>query len=57
MLKKNLNPLQSSTEDAMKDHKAAVMKGLEKRLHLWNDESFHSQQVSLPAKLLKCVCR
>ncbi|XP_034294558.1 myopalladin isoform X1 [Pantherophis guttatus] len=44
MLKKNLNPLQSSTEDAMKDHKAAVMKGLEKRLHLWNDESFHSQQ-------------
>uniref|UniRef100_A0A8C6VI63 Myopalladin n=1 Tax=Naja naja TaxID=35670 RepID=A0A8C6VI63_NAJNA len=45
MLKKNLHPLQSSsTEDAMKDHKAAVVKGLEKRLHLWNDESFHSQQ-------------
>ncbi|KAM3834666.1 myopalladin isoform 2-T3 [Vipera latastei] len=43
-LKKNLNPLQSSTEDAMKDHKAAVVKDLEKRLHLWNDESFHSQQ-------------
>ncbi|XP_013909694.1 PREDICTED: myopalladin [Thamnophis sirtalis] len=38
MLKKNLNPSQSSTEDA------AVAKGLEKRLHLWNDESFRSQQ-------------
>ncbi|XP_029140099.1 myopalladin [Protobothrops mucrosquamatus] len=43
-LKKNLNPLQSSTEDAMKDHKAMVVKDLEKRLHLWNDDSFHSQQ-------------
>ncbi|XP_070608279.1 myopalladin [Erythrolamprus reginae] len=44
MLKKNLNPLQSSTEDSMRDQKAAVIKGLEKRLHLWNDETFHSQQ-------------
>ncbi|XP_039180605.1 myopalladin isoform X2 [Crotalus tigris] len=43
-LKKNLNPLQSSTEDAMKDHKAMVVKDLEKRLHLWNEDSFHSQQ-------------
>ncbi|XP_061491148.1 myopalladin isoform X2 [Rhineura floridana] len=42
MTKKNLRSLQQSTEDSIRDHKAAVLKDLEKRLQ---DEVFlHGQQ-------------
>ncbi|XP_034994438.2 myopalladin isoform X4 [Zootoca vivipara] len=36
-VKKNLRPLPLPTEDSIRDHKAAVVKDLEKRLHLRDD--------------------
>ncbi|KAJ6661582.1 hypothetical protein lerEdw1_013821 [Lerista edwardsae] len=43
-MKKNLKPLQLATEDSIRDHRAAVVKDLEKRLHLREDVFSHGQQ-------------
>lgn len=44
-MKKNLRPLPLPTEDSIRDHKAAVVKDLEKRLHLRDDVFPHGPQV------------
>ncbi|XP_054839426.1 myopalladin [Eublepharis macularius] len=43
-VKKNLRPLQLATEESMRDTKAAVVKDLEKRLHLRDDMFPHGPQ-------------
>ncbi|XP_066475576.1 myopalladin [Tiliqua scincoides] len=43
-MKKNLRPLHLATEDSIRDHRAAVVKDLEKRLHPREDVFPHGQQ-------------
>lgn len=54
-MKKNLKPLQLVTEDSIRDHRAAVVKDLEKRLYLRDDAFSHGQQVRTLTNLNVCV--
>lgn len=53
-MKKNLRPLQLATEESIRESKAAVVKDLEKRLHLRDDMFLHGPQVSALPTVQMC---
>lgn len=53
-MKKNLRPLQLATEESIRDSKAAVVKDLEKRLHLREEIFPHGPQVKALPTIQMC---